>query len=104
MIRRPPRSTQSRSSAASDVYKRQFVYWVRILGFRISHSQFPVLSPESLNLSLNLVFLSVFSQPVSLIVDPAGLSQLDGLQLTIVVLQYTGAKTDPLMLLTKFPR
>src|SRR5450756_389983 len=24
MIRRPPRSTQSRSSAASDVYKRQF--------------------------------------------------------------------------------
>eukprot|EP00657_Telonema_sp_P-1_P002669 TRINITY_DN1616_c0_g1_i5.p1 TRINITY_DN1616_c0_g1~~TRINITY_DN1616_c0_g1_i5.p1 ORF type:complete len:100 (+),score=59.73 TRINITY_DN1616_c0_g1_i5:137-436(+) len=28
MIRRPPRSTQSRSSAASDVYKRQ----ARILG------------------------------------------------------------------------
>src|SRR5450756_2724751 len=26
MIRRPPRSTQSRSSAASDVYKRQGVY------------------------------------------------------------------------------
>ena len=26
MIRRPPRSTQSRSSAASDVYKRQQVY------------------------------------------------------------------------------
>eukprot|EP00657_Telonema_sp_P-1_P000437 TRINITY_DN10839_c0_g1_i1.p1 TRINITY_DN10839_c0_g1~~TRINITY_DN10839_c0_g1_i1.p1 ORF type:complete len:124 (+),score=57.87 TRINITY_DN10839_c0_g1_i1:27-398(+) len=26
MIRRPPRSTQSRSSAASDVYKRQLVY------------------------------------------------------------------------------
>src|SRR5450756_373063 len=26
MIRRPPRSTQSRSSAASDVYKRQIVY------------------------------------------------------------------------------
>src|SRR5680860_1708026 len=25
MIRRPPRSTQSRSSAASDVYKRQFL-------------------------------------------------------------------------------
>jgi len=25
MIRRPPRSTQSRSSAASDVYKRQFI-------------------------------------------------------------------------------
>src|SRR5450756_1186026 len=27
MIRRPPRSTQSRSSAASDVYKRQFYNW-----------------------------------------------------------------------------
>src|SRR5450756_252964 len=27
MIRRPPRSTQSRSSAASDVYKRQVLAW-----------------------------------------------------------------------------
>src|SRR5680860_386259 len=27
MIRRPPRSTQSRSSAASDVYKRQPYTW-----------------------------------------------------------------------------
>ena len=27
MIRRPPRSTQSRSSAASDVYKRQDRYY-----------------------------------------------------------------------------
>src|SRR5450756_2590584 len=27
MIRRPPRSTQSRSSAASDVYKRQEMAW-----------------------------------------------------------------------------
>eukprot|EP00657_Telonema_sp_P-1_P009991 TRINITY_DN4276_c0_g1_i1.p1 TRINITY_DN4276_c0_g1~~TRINITY_DN4276_c0_g1_i1.p1 ORF type:complete len:102 (-),score=39.36 TRINITY_DN4276_c0_g1_i1:17-322(-) len=27
MMRRPPRSTQSRSSAASDVYKRQFLSW-----------------------------------------------------------------------------
>ena len=31
MIRRPPRSTQSRSSAASDVYKRQVVDSVRAL-------------------------------------------------------------------------
>ena len=29
MIRRPPRSTQSRSSAASDVYKRQASVWAR---------------------------------------------------------------------------
>src|SRR5450756_972706 len=31
MIRRPPRSTQSRSSAASDVYKRQIVNNVETL-------------------------------------------------------------------------
>src|SRR5665809_70934 len=29
MIRRPPRSTQSRSSAASDVYKRQALVYAR---------------------------------------------------------------------------
>eukprot|EP00657_Telonema_sp_P-1_P009843 TRINITY_DN4077_c0_g1_i2.p1 TRINITY_DN4077_c0_g1~~TRINITY_DN4077_c0_g1_i2.p1 ORF type:complete len:147 (-),score=45.43 TRINITY_DN4077_c0_g1_i2:159-599(-) len=34
MIRRPPRSTQSRSSAASDVYKRQGMYPIR--GDRLS--------------------------------------------------------------------
>src|SRR5665809_7707 len=39
MIRRPPRSTQSRSSAASDVYKRQIRAWLcvspsRLLGDR----------------------------------------------------------------------
>ena len=32
MIRRPPRSTQSRSSAASDVYKRQHEYEADYLG------------------------------------------------------------------------
>ena len=30
MIRRPPRSTQSRSSAASDVYKRQIQVWLKL--------------------------------------------------------------------------
>src|SRR5680860_746576 len=34
MIRRPPRSTQSRSSAASDVYKRQSLLWT----FQDAHS------------------------------------------------------------------
>ena len=43
MIRRPPSSTQSRSSAASDVYKRQvricsFVCHRKILRFRIGHA------------------------------------------------------------------
>ena len=32
MIRRPPRSTQSRSSAASDVYKRQDNDWYMLSG------------------------------------------------------------------------
>src|SRR5450756_3185948 len=32
MIRRPPRSTQSRSSAASDVYKRQVILFPLWLG------------------------------------------------------------------------
>src|SRR5680860_1927503 len=35
MIRRPPRSTQSRSSAASDVYKRQHVLQFRASGIRV---------------------------------------------------------------------
>ena len=39
MIRRPPRSTLDRSSAASDVYKRQGVYvddWVGLAQSRLS--------------------------------------------------------------------
>eukprot|EP01108_Squamamoeba_japonica_P008517 TRINITY_DN75_c0_g3_i1.p1 TRINITY_DN75_c0_g3~~TRINITY_DN75_c0_g3_i1.p1 ORF type:complete len:130 (+),score=25.82 TRINITY_DN75_c0_g3_i1:3-392(+) len=35
MIRRPPRSTLMRSSAASDVYKRQFLCKVQIDGFYV---------------------------------------------------------------------
>ena len=35
MIRRPPRSTQSRSSAASDVYKRQ-MYNIKQAGWSFS--------------------------------------------------------------------
>src|SRR5680860_1490260 len=33
MIRRPPRSTQSRSSAASDVYKRQLITPILVRAF-----------------------------------------------------------------------
>eukprot|EP01016_Furgasonia_blochmanni_P027511 TRINITY_DN289_c0_g1_i1.p4 TRINITY_DN289_c0_g1~~TRINITY_DN289_c0_g1_i1.p4 ORF type:complete len:102 (+),score=22.70 TRINITY_DN289_c0_g1_i1:1-306(+) len=41
MIRRPPRSTQSRSSAASDVYKRQVFHHVQAhpLDPRLNHGQ-----------------------------------------------------------------
>eukprot|EP00826_Nyctotherus_ovalis_P017052 TRINITY_DN14985_c0_g1_i1.p1 TRINITY_DN14985_c0_g1~~TRINITY_DN14985_c0_g1_i1.p1 ORF type:complete len:109 (+),score=41.49 TRINITY_DN14985_c0_g1_i1:23-328(+) len=35
MIRRPPRSTQSRSSAASDVYKRQLLSFNSLPSYRI---------------------------------------------------------------------
>src|SRR5450756_1672098 len=38
MIRRPPRSTQSRSSAASDVYKRQAKHWLGDGGTRYESS------------------------------------------------------------------
>src|SRR5450756_3253430 len=37
MIRRPPRSTQSRSSAASDVYKRQRYLLLTLAGIQFSH-------------------------------------------------------------------
>src|SRR5450756_2366671 len=36
MIRRPPRSTQSRSSAASDVYKRQHYHELNMLESQIA--------------------------------------------------------------------
>ena len=37
MIRRPPRSTQSRSSAASDVYKRQVYGVIKGYSFSLKH-------------------------------------------------------------------
>src|SRR5450756_3257632 len=39
MIRRPPRSTQSRSSAASDVYKRQAVNGNNLVQALVPHEQ-----------------------------------------------------------------
>src|SRR5680860_1483753 len=45
MIRRPPRSTQSRSSAASDVYKRQIKsYRMFLKGIRQRHAAFHILT------------------------------------------------------------
>ncbi|CAI9832388.1 hypothetical protein IBTHAUMO2_760006 [Nitrosopumilaceae archaeon] len=58
MIRRPPRSTLDRSSAASDVYKRQYLNdlnpfdlgerggdleWDAVIGWRIATYYFPIL-------------------------------------------------------------
>ena len=42
MIRRPPRSTQSRSSAASDVYKRQ----IEVLANSAAVNGYAAASPE----------------------------------------------------------
>src|SRR5450756_1477279 len=50
MIRRPPRSTQSRSSAASDVYKRQ------LLLHELSHSYIAKRS----GISINRITLFIF--------------------------------------------
>src|SRR5664280_3870459 len=38
MIRRPPRSTLSSSSAASDVYKRQFEQWAPCKNMELTYS------------------------------------------------------------------
>src|SRR5450756_917224 len=53
MIRRPPRSTQSRSSAASDVYKRQVNVAVE-LGVLKAEDVLPLIDerPESVELVL----------------------------------------------------
>ena len=48
MIRRPPRSTQSRSSAASDVYKRQrlvYTWYTRTPVLHDAKHETPVISP-----------------------------------------------------------
>src|SRR5680860_1927333 len=48
MIRRPPRSTQSRSSAASDVYKRQN-FTNNYISFVIGHPYLPNFIIQELN-------------------------------------------------------
>src|SRR5450756_2413787 len=58
MIRRPPRSTQSRSSAASDVYKRQVLELEGDAGLEDGHGHQGLPSLELLvveHLALNLV-------------------------------------------------
>ena len=50
MIRRPPRSTQSRSSAASDVYKRQMLNEahkaLHTLAAEMGYALVPVAAPD----------------------------------------------------------
>eukprot|EP00657_Telonema_sp_P-1_P001885 TRINITY_DN14638_c0_g1_i2.p1 TRINITY_DN14638_c0_g1~~TRINITY_DN14638_c0_g1_i2.p1 ORF type:complete len:107 (-),score=22.66 TRINITY_DN14638_c0_g1_i2:232-552(-) len=59
MIRRPPRSTQSRSSAASDVYKRQ----VRELPQTTERNRVQVLRPNGEDLLIDQNRLGVIGDP-----------------------------------------
>src|SRR5450756_1434018 len=68
MIRRPPRSTQSRSSAASDVYKRQIV---------------PIVPNRGLILDRNGVVLATNYSAYTLEITP---SRVDKLEETIAAL------------------
>ena len=68
MIRRPPRSTQSRSSAASDVYKRQELtsqYDIIDfeLGVKITGAGFPVYKNKGARLQLSLIHISEPTRP-----------------------------------------
>ena len=73
MIRRPPRSTQSRSSAASDVYKRQHQLRARLYlhSNRLSHMQalhqsvFVLTMPRNLSRQSSLIFVLVIRSPFS---------------------------------------
>src|SRR5450756_43340 len=60
MIRRPPRSTQSRSSAASDVYKRQITIGEQFVsGTGAFRPDFPKFFMNSVILSVGAVLLSL---------------------------------------------
>ena len=47
MIRRPPRSTLDRSSAASDVYKRQDLDMIKAAGLGIAYRAKPLVAAEA---------------------------------------------------------
>src|SRR5450756_2359071 len=66
MIRRPPRSTQSRSSAASDVYKRQMLRRVKkpaIVLFESVHTAMGAWQGRGDNLDLFDLLVSVVTHP-----------------------------------------
>ena len=59
MIRRPPRSTQSRSSAASDVYKRQIIWYLKLIQFSKIQWQNETANkfPEKKKVTQNHIFM-----------------------------------------------
>src|SRR5450756_1294802 len=74
MIRRPPRSTQSRSSAASDVYKRQLLYgWAAARLADRSRDRHREAAPSCLDPSLDaLVRKLVLLRNRSCVGEPVG--------------------------------
>ena len=69
MIRRPPRSTQSRSSAASDVYKRQLLRSILLLLHLLLSKRIPIQIQVQ---AFQLLLLKLLSQlfRISLLLAP----------------------------------
>eukprot|EP01017_Pseudomicrothorax_dubius_P048229 TRINITY_DN8745_c0_g1_i5.p1 TRINITY_DN8745_c0_g1~~TRINITY_DN8745_c0_g1_i5.p1 ORF type:complete len:106 (-),score=36.84 TRINITY_DN8745_c0_g1_i5:95-412(-) len=65
MIRRPPRSTQSRSSAASDVYKRQGINAEYIKAFSLEAEELVDFIIKNKHYPLNYL-LQLFHQNISI--------------------------------------
>ena len=76
MIRRPPRSTQSRSSAASDVYKRQIL--ICLLASELSASKFRHKIPMTV-MSSGAILLAIASLQINGYIGPS-MKSLEHLQ------------------------
>src|SRR5450756_3257165 len=63
MIRRPPRSTQSRSSAASDVYKRQGIPVIADGGIRYSGDIIKAIAAGADSIMAGSLFAGVEESP-----------------------------------------
>eukprot|EP00657_Telonema_sp_P-1_P008951 TRINITY_DN3150_c0_g1_i1.p1 TRINITY_DN3150_c0_g1~~TRINITY_DN3150_c0_g1_i1.p1 ORF type:complete len:117 (-),score=62.31 TRINITY_DN3150_c0_g1_i1:57-407(-) len=90
MIRRPPRSTQSRSSAASDVYKRQLLVLLHpLLPYRVELLEFQhvsFLNPQPLS---RLPGPHCLSPPVLLVLPQLLESSRRSLRLQVLALPLT---------------
>ena len=62
MIRRPPRSTQSRSSAASDVYKRQIIDQLKRLGASCDWERLRFTMDDMLSRAVKEVFVTLYEE------------------------------------------
>src|SRR5664279_1657006 len=69
MIRRPPRSTLSSSSAASDVYKRQIKDWIG----NVPHHEWHIRTLQNLSRPVNVLTTHSSWLFASLALGPSGL-------------------------------